>query len=600
MAIPNPPSSLSANVVSNTQVDLSWTDNSSDETGFRIEESVNVPNAFVEVTTVLANVVTHSRVVDAGTRLYYRVRAYNGDGNSAYSNTVTVISTGWPQVVKDIGAQVYFDWDRDGSYTDETAYLISARGTHRIAPLGQSITATSGRVSECTVVLDNTSERFSSFNTGGALYSYIGSGKAYHVPVKIQISSVDAGSSASYQPVFTGVARIPSESTLSPTAPKTITFDCRGMEEVLLNRSARTTRSDFANYLDTGFTESQFMDEVIDDSGATITTVLDDGAFTIPWLWLDNESIVEELWKLAAACGGRFYGDAYGRLVYENATHWLKSPHTTSQQSYTRSSGFGTLELVWDETELAEEVSVTWTERELAESATIFDSENIIVPAGETITVWADYDSPLYAVDAITVTAGTAGGTNLASYIAVTPTYYAQAAKLSIANSGTIAANVRVKIEGYLMESIDSKTVTQESADSFWTSREGRSRRVSGNRYVQSSAQANMLKAFMADRQETPPLLAKMRNCPGNPLRVVGDRITITDTELDLSATAFFIVSVAWQYTAGAGYRQDIDAIRAADMFTYEGGAVSGGYFFLGTGNNTLGTGSSKPGKLFY
>jgi hypothetical protein len=584
MAIPNPPSSLAAVVISNTQIDLSWTDNSSDETGFRIEESVNVPDAFVEVTTVLANVVSHSRVVDAGVRHYYRVRAYNGDGNSAYSNTVTVISTGWPQVVKDIGAQVFFDWDRDGSYTDESAYLISARGTHRIAPPGQSITATSGRVSECTVVLDNTSERFSSFNTGGALYSYIGSGKAYHVPVKVQISSVDAGDSASYQSVFTGVARIPSESTLSPTAPKTITFDCRGVEEILLNRRTRTTRADFANYFDTGFTESEFMDEVIDDTGATITTVLDSGAFTIPWAWLNNESIVEELWKLAAACGGRFYGDAYGQLVYENATHWLKSPHTTSQQSYTRSSGFGTLELIWDETELAEDVNVTWSDRELAESATIFDSENIVVPAGETITVWADYDSPLYAVDSITTTAGTAGGTNLASYIAVTPTYYAQSAKLQIYNSATIAANVRVKIDGYLMETASTQTVTQESADSFWTSREGRTRKVSGNRWVQSSGQANMLKAFMADRMENPPLLAKMRNCPGNPLRVIGDRITITDTELDLSATAFYIVGVSWQYTVGAGYRQDIDAVRCADLYVY---ADSPGYFVIGT--STLG-----------
>ena len=347
MTAPAAPSLLSATATSDIDIDLAWTDNATDETGFKLERSLTGVGAWVEIADLAANAVIYSPDTNLTpeTTYYYQIKAYNGDGDSAYSNTASDTTDAAPQIFYDIGAQVYFDWDRDGSYTSEDTYLVSARGAHRISPPGQSITANSGRVAECTVVLDNSTGRFSSHNAAGALYSYIGSGKAYHVPVKVQISAVSPGDSASYQAVFTGVARIPAEATLSPGQPKTITFDCRGVEEILLNRRQRTTRANFASYHDNGVTESEFMDAVLDDSEATLTTVLDDGLFNIPWAWLENESIVEELWKLAAACGGRFYGDAYGQLLYENATHWLKAPHTTSQQSYTRGSGFNSLAL---------------------------------------------------------------------------------------------------------------------------------------------------------------------------------------------------------------------------------------------------------------
>lgn len=591
MAIPAAPSSCAANATSDIAITVTWVDNSANETGFKLERSLTGSGGWSQIATLVANVTTYpDSGLSPNTTYYYRVRAYNADGNSSYSNTANDTTDAPPQVFYDIAAQVYFDWDRDGNYTSEDDYLISARGQHRLTPPGQSITATSGRVSECTVVLDNSTGRFSSHNAAGALYSYIQSGKAYHVPVKVQISAVSVGDSVSYQSVFTGVARIPAEATLSPGQPKTITFDCRGVEEVLLNRRQRTTRANFASYHDNGVTESEFMDAVLDAAGAGITTVLDSGMFNIPWAWLENESIIEELWKLAAACGGRFYGDAYGQLVYENATHWLKSPHTTSQQSYTRGSGFNNLLLTWNETELAEEVSVSWSERDPAEEDTIYDSGNLFVPVGETVIIWADFDSPAYGISSLDYTAGTPGGMNLQPWVTVSAYYYAGSAKLTIQNSSTLAATVRVTLSGYLADAGNSRTVTQESADSFWTAREGRSRKVSGNRWLQTEGQANFLKAFMADRQEVPPLFAKMGGCPGNPLRVIGDRVTVTDSELSLSATDFWIIAVSWRYDRG-GFVQEFELVRCSDMYTY---ADSPGYFIVGT--STLG--STK--KVFY
>ncbi len=89
-APPAAPASLGASPASSSQVNLSWSDNASDETGFRIERSADGV-AFSEIATVGSNVTAYSSTgLAAATWYWYRVRAYNGAGNSNYSNTSSV------------------------------------------------------------------------------------------------------------------------------------------------------------------------------------------------------------------------------------------------------------------------------------------------------------------------------------------------------------------------------------------------------------------------------------------------------------------------------------------------------------------------------
>ncbi|HEU4836449.1 MAG TPA: metallophosphoesterase [Pyrinomonadaceae bacterium] len=88
-APPAAPTSLTATAVSNSRINLSWTDNSTDESGFRIERCKN-PNCtnFTQIAQVGAGVVTFAdTTVSRNTAYNYRVRAFNAAGNSAYSNT---------------------------------------------------------------------------------------------------------------------------------------------------------------------------------------------------------------------------------------------------------------------------------------------------------------------------------------------------------------------------------------------------------------------------------------------------------------------------------------------------------------------------------
>ena len=87
---PNAPSSLTATTVSSSAIDLSWEDNSSDESDFEVERSLGDANNFANIGSVGANVTTFSDSrLSAETTYDYRVRATNGAGNSDYSNTAT-------------------------------------------------------------------------------------------------------------------------------------------------------------------------------------------------------------------------------------------------------------------------------------------------------------------------------------------------------------------------------------------------------------------------------------------------------------------------------------------------------------------------------
>ncbi len=89
---PTAPSGASAVNVSGTQNDVSWTDNSSSETGFKVERSTN-GGAYAQIATTSANATTYSDTAATADQTYvYRVRAYNVAGNSSYSTTGSVIT----------------------------------------------------------------------------------------------------------------------------------------------------------------------------------------------------------------------------------------------------------------------------------------------------------------------------------------------------------------------------------------------------------------------------------------------------------------------------------------------------------------------------
>lgn len=84
---PAAPSGLRASMLSPTRVRLTWTDNSTNEVGFRIQRATGSA-AFAPLAHVGAQATTYiDTTVKAGKAYRYRIRAFNGAGSSAWSAT---------------------------------------------------------------------------------------------------------------------------------------------------------------------------------------------------------------------------------------------------------------------------------------------------------------------------------------------------------------------------------------------------------------------------------------------------------------------------------------------------------------------------------
>ena len=92
LSVPNAPTLLSATAVTSDRIHLAWTDTSSNEDGFNIEQSVD-GGQFVQVRTVTAGVTVVDVLNLSPSRTYsYRVSAFNAAGSSAPSQIATAVT----------------------------------------------------------------------------------------------------------------------------------------------------------------------------------------------------------------------------------------------------------------------------------------------------------------------------------------------------------------------------------------------------------------------------------------------------------------------------------------------------------------------------
>jgi subtilisin family serine protease len=146
---PVAPSSPSASFAPVAQIDLSWTDNSNNESGFRIERKIGAAGSYSPRATVGPNVTNYN---DAGlteaTTYYYRMTAYNAQGDSMYSSEVN--ATTLPAAPSGLSATAASSSMIDLAWTDnsggETGYKImrkiGAGGTYsQVGTVGANVTS---------------------------------------------------------------------------------------------------------------------------------------------------------------------------------------------------------------------------------------------------------------------------------------------------------------------------------------------------------------------------------------------------------------------------------------------------------------------------
>ncbi|MCB0119542.1 MAG: hypothetical protein KDD72_10975, partial [Anaerolineales bacterium] len=132
---PTAPSGLNANATTGTNIDLTWTDNSNNETSFEVERGSDAAGPFSALTSVAANVTSYpDGTVLPLTQYCYRVRAVNGGGSSAYSNVACATTPAQGGEALKLGnANAYVIFPTSGSlntpaYTIETWFRRDGTG----------------------------------------------------------------------------------------------------------------------------------------------------------------------------------------------------------------------------------------------------------------------------------------------------------------------------------------------------------------------------------------------------------------------------------------------------------------------------------------
>ena len=125
---PSAPSGLAVQSAAYNKVTLGWTDTATNESGFKVERSTNGID-FAEIATVGADTRSYSdSSVVAKTTYQFRVRAYNGAGNSGYSNALSVTTPEQPlppPAPSSVGAQDGKDGTATVSWTAATSSATS-------------------------------------------------------------------------------------------------------------------------------------------------------------------------------------------------------------------------------------------------------------------------------------------------------------------------------------------------------------------------------------------------------------------------------------------------------------------------------------------
>jgi hypothetical protein len=172
---PSAPSGLNATTVSASQINLSWVDNSGNETSFIVARSATSGGPYTDITTLGANVTSYSNTgLSANTTYYYVVRASNSGGASANSTqdsaTTLPNAPGAPTGLSATtvsATQINLNWVDNSS--NETGFVVASSTTSggpytAVATLGANVTAYSN-----TGLSANTTYYFvvRAVNTGG-------------------------------------------------------------------------------------------------------------------------------------------------------------------------------------------------------------------------------------------------------------------------------------------------------------------------------------------------------------------------------------------------------------------------------------------------
>jgi hypothetical protein len=467
-------------------------------------------------------------------------------------------------------------------WDDETDYLISFNIESGITLPGNGSLVTAGSVGTADITVSNATGRFDSDNNAGALHTFLSSPAGFVGKLIRVWQGYRATISPEYVPIFTGVIT----SATPSTSGGTVRLRCNDIGWVYLQ--AKRSTPVYADYR-----PDTWIRVLAGMSGISLDDVFDPGIYSIPFCWMDDESIVEEIWQAAEADCGLTYFNSKGFLCFLNL---LNLPSRQTVWTFDEGSYQG-IETTYDISALATKITVEWSGRAKAPEEIIYtlDQPKSVPPYG-SINWVARFRYAVTGVFQSSIVkphndyaATSLGGVDITSYLTVAISdVYAQQAKITVTNGhGSRTANiVNLQLRGMPLSGNPSEQIDVMVTPAPLPYERIRSAR--GNMYMQTQAQGNALASLLAHRCAKVHPVWTITGVPGIPQLELCDRVTLIHT---LSQGAdnprdCYVVGISSAGGIGSGFMQTLKLWDANEMLPYDD------YFIIG--QSALGTDGAR------
>lgn len=465
-------------------------------------------------------------------------------------------------------AQLLIAWD-GVSWTDESEYLVSATGTFSFAAPADFLVSGGGIVNSANITLSNAADRYVARMSALDFFQR-------HVRLAVNVGS-------GMERIFSGVINGVQMTAPNPGTASQLVLQCQTMEGPYLQRKFDLSLADFVAMHTSPNTEREWFQLICDRLSIPLTRVFDTGMVNIPWLWADDESALEEMWKAAAAAGGVIYTNVLGHLVYKNASSIAKDIVAPKETLSRTANSYSIATLDVNQDDLYSDVVVEVSTRSISDVEQLWTPEDyadLVVPPLGSLVVNAVFDDPAYSIESIEWEAKSSSGGSMTSSVTMTHEDFAQKSKITFtnANSSTAAIIPYIRVNGSPVSGRVSFERTANSVNSFWTNRDRRTRSVRSNVYIQTPVQGKFLADIILAESEVPRAIVQLNGLPGKPSRFIGDVVVIQDTRVKTTNIVGQIEQMSWSLTNT--YQQSITVQDFANIYPY---ANTPGYFIVGT-----------------
>lgn len=320
--------------------------------------------------------------------------------------------------------------------------------------------------------------------------------------------------------------------------------------------------------------------------------LLDPSYTKTPYVWMDDETPLEEMQESATSEGGIFWFDSQSRIVYRNHAFWVNPSYYTAPRHAFVADDMDNIVPSWSADALATKIVVEWNTREAGKVGVVYemDQSRVIAP-GETITFTARFGQPAIRVNVPVAEEDywfvTPGGVTLNGNLEddlpicqITIELYAQSAKVTVTNRGTMMAVMTwFQIRGTpVVGGLQQQDEFIVNADNPPVPYE-RVRSVRDTAYVQTPTQVALLGAILKDRVGSVSPVFTIQNVPALPHLEIGDRVSYTDGRT-MPVRYGYIFGIRTDYGADLGLVQTITVVDDAVMTTPP---IDKSYFIIGT-----------------